>query len=675
MTVQIASVTFDAQKRILKKGSQNRNLEPKVFNLLTELLAANGQIVTRDQLIVHVWKNRVVGEGAINRTVSLLRAHFSALTDEDIIETVPTQGYRLIASVVDSLEQTSLISHKTSVDEQYEKSDSKPSQKSHILTIIALIFLIALSIYAYLFEATTSTKENELSLISGPLIGLKGWEYKPSVTQSGQQILFHHLDEKKQQSVYLYDIENHTKQKVLTNALATINTDGKSIIYTTHINDECSIVLYHVLTKKKQPLFSCEEPPTSLVWGKNDTFYFNKRFSKSHPYQVFSYNLNTSRLRQITKPNSSNNTKGDFNFTYDLQNNQLAVIRYINEKKSKILIIKEDKQLAEHTVNLPIKNVVWHPNENALVIADNKNLYALTTDGQYRLLKQLTLKINSLAIMPSKTGATLLVSSSNVMSEIVKYDIEDHSNSVWQQSARTELLPRIQADRQIVLSTRYKSHHWWQIENGDAQLINVDLPFDLAFVRYELSVDGKRLLFTKHGEVFELDIDKFSYSKLFDAPENSYVANYDTRNKYDVIYSSNHSGQWQLWLYQRETNSHSQLTYRGGYSGRIIGQYLYYSKFTVDGLWRKKLTESNEERVINNFSRINWLNWHVIDNKIYFYRAATGIWQFDLDTNTEQLLMAKPENWIHQYTVSPDQQHIYWVRFKPVEGDIDQYAF
>jgi len=679
MTVQIAGVTFDTKQRILIKGSQSRNLEPKVFSLLTELLSANGQIVTRDQLIVSVWKNRVVGEGAINRTVSLLRAHFSALTDENIVETVPTQGYKLIATVTEVLEQQSVTNEIIVTDAQPVNTNSNASSKypktSHIIVVLALVLIILLSLFTYFSQTPTDTKKNELSLVSGPLIGLKGWEYKPSATQSGQKILFHHLDATKQQSVYLYDIKTHHKQKLLTNALAVINADGERIVYTTSINDECSIALYHVSTKKKQALFSCEEPPSSLIWGPKDTFYFNKRFSKSHPYQVFSYNVKTSRLRQITKPSSSNNTKGDFNFAYDQQSHQLAVIRYINEKKSKVIILKEDEKLVEHTVDLSVKNLVWQPNENALVIADNNNLYILAADGQLELLKQLTLRISSLTILPSKTGATLLVSSSNVMSEIVKYNIAEHSNSVWQESARTELLPRMQADRQLVLSTRYKSHHWWQVDGDDAKLIDVNFPFDLEFVRYELSVDGKRLLFTKHDAVFELDIDKSSYKKLFEEPKNSYVANYDSRNEYDVIYSSNHSGQWQLWLYQRATNQHQQLTDLGGYSGRIIGEYLYYSKFTVDGLWRKNLTEPNEELIIKDFSRINWLNWHVIDNKLYFYRENTGIWQFDIDTSIEQLLMEKPDNWVHQYTVSPDQKHIFWVRFKPIEGDIYQYTF
>lgn len=670
MAVHIASVMFDANQRTLIKGTQSRNLEPKAFNLLTTLLAANGQIVSRDQLIENVWKNRVVSEGAINRTVSLLRGHFAALTDENIIETVPTQGYRIIAAVENSSKE-----HIVSVPTKVSTSGNKRSAWFFIKVscVITFILIILATFISYLIKPDNFTHSHNLSLISAPLIALNGWEYKLSTTNSGQQILFHHLDENNNQAVYLYDTKVHAKKRVLTDSLAAINANGTQLVYASNIDEQCSIAIYYVLTAKQQSLFNCDETPTSLVWGENNTFYFNKRFSKSHPYQVFSYNINTGRLRQITKPTSKNNAKGDFNFTYNHQTNQLAILRYVNENQSHIIITDEEQVITEHSIDLNIKNLLWHPNNNDLIIADNTRLYALNTTNSHHIeLKQLNFEINSLALLHSDTGSSLLVSSLNAVSNITKYNIAKKTHVTWQQSGRTELLPRMKADTQLVLSTRFKSHHWWKIVNDGAQLINVDLPFDLQFVRYELSDDGKRILFAKHGDIYELNLDTDTYQHVFTESKNSYVANYDTDN--NIIYSANHSGSWQLWHYQRGSAQHKQLTENGGYSGRIIGKYLYYSKFAVDGLWRKKINDPNEELVIADFNRINWLNWRVINNQLYFYRQETGIWAYNIDTQTEQLLMSKPDNFIHQYTISPDQQHIFWVRLQPVQGDIYQYA-
>lgn len=672
MAVRIASVLFDANQRTLTKGTLSRNLEPKAFNLLTTLLAANGQIVSRDKLIENVWKNRVVSEGAINRTVSLLRGHFSTLTDENIIETVPTQGYRIIACVKKDVIKQTITFPEAELTSDDNKKGSWFVAKISCAIISTLIMLTIL--INYLIKPDNLTQPDNLSVISSPLIALNGWEYKLSTTDSGQYLLFHHLDENNTQGVYLYDTQTHSKKRVLTDSLATIHADGSQVVYASNVRQQCSLGIYHVPTAKRQHLFNCDEMPSALVWGGSNTFYFNKRFSKSHPYQVFSYNISTGRLRQITKPTSKNNTKGDFNFTYNKKNNQLAVLRYLSENRYEIIITKEEQVITKHQIDLNIKNLLWHPKNDGLIIADNTRLYTLNTaNSHYSKIKQLDFKINSLALLNSVSGSSLLVSSLNAVSNITKYSIEKQTHVAWQQSARSELLPRMKAGTQLVLSTRYKSHHWWKITNAGEQLIDVNFPFDLQFVRYELSDDGKRILFTKHGDIYELNLSTNTYAVVFKEPRNSYVANYDTDS--NIIYSTNHSGSWQLWHYQRNTDQHEQITKNGGYSGRIIGEYLYYSKFTVDGLWRKKINDSNEELIIKDFNRINWLNWQVIDNQLYFYRQETGVWAYNIDTQTMQLLMQKPDDFIHQYTISPDQQSIFWVRLLPVQGDIYQYAF
>ncbi len=744
MSVKIASITFDAKQRILEKDGQTRSLEPKVYKLLTTLLAANGDIVTRDQLIVQVWDNRVVGEGAINRTVSLLRGHFSALSDESIIETVPTQGYRFLVVVnVEPSSSSKLLSpseitplekltqQKKSTNQKRFKAlllgnlslSKRVSSKSWRAVLAILMFAVVILLARFLMvensgesgQHATSTNSNtlntsntvQLPLISNPLIGLKGLEYQLSTTASGNKILFHHLSETQQQSVYLYDTKTHAKQLILNDAKAVISSDGQQIVYSTMIGNQCLIRLYHVDTETHQTLIECNEAPTALAWGNNGNFYFNKRESKSHPYQVFSYNVKTSQLRQITNPNSTNNTKGDVRFAFNHVTEQLAVIRYLSENKSMVIISSENTKPQEYTLDLRLNHLLWHPENKSLILADKNSLHLFTvveitsetktktkTEGDAiselkfkvkpQLIKQLEYNINSLAVLPStstKTNATetsysLLISSANVMSEIVKYDVTNQQNSTWLQSGRTELLPRMQADTQIVLSTRYKDHYWWQVNKTGATLIDVKLPFTLDFVRYELSPDGKRILFTKHGAIYELDIDKKSYQKVLSDSHNSYVANYlinDKGSNENIIYSSNQNGEWQLWSYSRSLKEHMQLTQRGGYSGRVVGEYLYYSKYTVDGLWRKKLSEDNEEQVIKEFNRINWLNWQVIDNNIYFYRADSGIWQYNIHSNEEQLIMKKPDDFVHQYTISEDQTTILWVRLKSFEGDIFQY--
>lgn len=61
--------------------------------MLAYLLANQERVVGRDELIEHVWFNRIVSDDPINRSISILR---SALTPDDrqaFIKTVPRKGY------------------------------------------------------------------------------------------------------------------------------------------------------------------------------------------------------------------------------------------------------------------------------------------------------------------------------------------------------------------------------------------------------------------------------------------------------------------------------------------------------------------------------------------------------------------------------------------------------
>ncbi|MBD2842576.1 winged helix-turn-helix domain-containing protein [Erythrobacter rubeus] len=73
-------------------------LEPRVMQVLVELAKARGSIVSRDDLIARCWGGQVVGDGAINRAISLLRALAGDMPHAAFsIETVPKVGYRLVA--------------------------------------------------------------------------------------------------------------------------------------------------------------------------------------------------------------------------------------------------------------------------------------------------------------------------------------------------------------------------------------------------------------------------------------------------------------------------------------------------------------------------------------------------------------------------------------------------
>lgn len=86
----------------------DRQLEPRLMQLLCQLAKANGRVVTRDELMDTLWPRVVVNENSLTRAVSELRKAFvlpedcgakAAVVCPRLIETVPKRGYRLNAAL------------------------------------------------------------------------------------------------------------------------------------------------------------------------------------------------------------------------------------------------------------------------------------------------------------------------------------------------------------------------------------------------------------------------------------------------------------------------------------------------------------------------------------------------------------------------------------------------
>ena len=87
----------------LEAGPRAVALDPTPMALLCRLADAPGRTVPREALLAAVWPGVVVGDEALTQAVSRLRR---ALGDDAraprFVETVPTVGYRLVATVADA---------------------------------------------------------------------------------------------------------------------------------------------------------------------------------------------------------------------------------------------------------------------------------------------------------------------------------------------------------------------------------------------------------------------------------------------------------------------------------------------------------------------------------------------------------------------------------------------
>ena len=86
-------VVVDTAKRCAKRAGRPLALRPKEFAVLELLLAAQGRVVSAEELLARVWdENRDPFTATVKITISRLRAK---LGDPPLIQTVAKAGYRM----------------------------------------------------------------------------------------------------------------------------------------------------------------------------------------------------------------------------------------------------------------------------------------------------------------------------------------------------------------------------------------------------------------------------------------------------------------------------------------------------------------------------------------------------------------------------------------------------
>ena len=96
--------SLDVSEHMLLRDGHVVRLTPKIFDVLCVLVQNGGHLVEKERLLNEVWPDSFVEEGAVNRSISVLRkALGESPSGQKYIETVPKRGYRFVAPVSECL--------------------------------------------------------------------------------------------------------------------------------------------------------------------------------------------------------------------------------------------------------------------------------------------------------------------------------------------------------------------------------------------------------------------------------------------------------------------------------------------------------------------------------------------------------------------------------------------
>jgi DNA-binding response OmpR family regulator len=95
--MRVGDLELDTVARQVRRGGQAIALSAREYALLEYLVHHTGQVVTREQLVEHVWSDAEVESNVIDVYVRYLRQKIDAPFQEPLIHTVRGIGYTLRA--------------------------------------------------------------------------------------------------------------------------------------------------------------------------------------------------------------------------------------------------------------------------------------------------------------------------------------------------------------------------------------------------------------------------------------------------------------------------------------------------------------------------------------------------------------------------------------------------
>src|SRR4051794_30739490 len=100
MILKINGCSIDTDAYELRRNGELVPVEPQVFDLLVYLLRNPDRVVTKDEIIEHIWSGRSVSDAALSSRIKAVRqAIGDDGTSQTCIRTIHRRGFRVVAPV------------------------------------------------------------------------------------------------------------------------------------------------------------------------------------------------------------------------------------------------------------------------------------------------------------------------------------------------------------------------------------------------------------------------------------------------------------------------------------------------------------------------------------------------------------------------------------------------
>jgi len=694
----VGEFTIEKELNTLSHNGKRQVVEPKVMALLYYLACHANEVISRDKLMEDVWRSQV-SEGAVNRVVGLLRKALSDNADSPrYIQTIAKKGYRLIAKVENIVEVKKDKSTPTQLNSSANSLLQKlATQKTALFSVFTLLMLLAVS-----WQNLTPTTELAFTITNPTfeqLTSKQGFEYDASLSVDEKWLVYRHRKDVNQPyHLYLKNRENQQNIKLTdteyNDRSPAFSHDKSKIVFFRKGQNSCHLNLLTLDESGQviniEELYQCGavEHYSNVVWAPDDlSVYFTDRVNSSVPYQIYQLHLSTLKIDEIT--GREDNYYGDNELALSPSGEQLLFFRNKywgnNQVFVKNLLTNEQRKITE--LGFLSWTPSWTPDEQSILFSDNRTGGKLklldVATGDIETLYQSAQTINSPQL--SASGKSIVYSSQTADVDIWQGDLTPNNPITMAENSMIKLaINSSRIDSQPVYSPDGRSLLFLSSRNGEMQLwlqtqdgiSSIEsLPSNIRIDKYTWHPDGIKTVIASSDKQLYLLNTQTQITSLIELKEHNAAFPSFSSDGTRLYFTSDKSGDWQVWSYNFLDKSIVQITRKGGYQVNADSTdkgdgKLYFTKYRQKGIWQLDIKSQLETRVVDNINRSS--NFELCSGSLYYLVEADNIalWQMNLKTAKTQKVMNVPLDSKFKFDLVDGCKKLTFSKWENIESDI-----
>lgn len=658
-------------------------VQPKAMHVLLALAGAGGKVLSRDDIIRQVWGVEYATDDLLSRAISDLRR---ALGDDPkaprFIETIPTVGYRLVASTAPAA-----VSSEGPIRRPALSTRGIQAAAGSVILMVA-----ALGAGTWLHDSGAAAPLRPRPLLSAP-----GIEVTPEFSPDGQRMVYTwHGPDRDQHDVFVTTVGQPGTPQRLAEGPAftpTWSPDGNRVAFARHAMEsgECSIHVVELAGGPTTELTRCMGVIEKLRWSPDGTWLVAAIApGRGDATALFRISVAGGGMTQLTTPHDS--TAGDNFPAFSPDGRLLAFARWTRSESAKLVVLDvgsgETRCLGPDDAD--IYGVDWAPDGRGILFAARWGLrYGIWempwTGGEPRWVMGGEGPAHMLDVDPA-SGAlayTAIVAERNIWRYALDGDTIAPAEPVQLvPSTRAEFAPRPSPDgsRLVFLSERTGEVEVWLSDADGREAVQLTTLRAHHIGPLRWSHDGSRIVFSAeldvNRDVYVLEVATRQVLRRTEHPAADQLPSWSMDDRW-IYFASERGGAWDVWRMPADAGDPIAVTHGGGYEA-VEGPDggLYFTRWEQDGLWRS-VGGGEPELVADSVPYSPAGNWVLHEEGVIFAPrtgadVVTRLVRYDFGTGETRLLtMLGPDPWRRTgLALSADGRFLYCTKLDRLDGDI-----